>query len=263
MLRARLLTAALALPPLIWLLCCASPFLFSFLLLLCTILGLHEYFSLLRDRLSFAPFWGVAWGLAIAAALLFFPQISVGLIVIVGLFCSFFLTLPDSQPARGLMSVSDSLLGVIYVGFLTPHIALVRQGQDGIGWVFFVFLVAMLGDSAGYGVGRTWGKHKLIPHISPGKTIEGSLGSVLGNLSGALLTWLWFFPQRALGEFLLLGLVIGGIAQVGDLCESAIKRAFAAKDSGSLLPGHGGILDRLDSLLFPAAFIYYYGRIWG
>jgi phosphatidate cytidylyltransferase len=247
------------------LLCCAPPWLFSAVLLLCTALGLYEYFALIQTRLSFSPLWGVGWGMAVAGALLWNNPFGVGAVVAAGLFGVFFLALREGQPAQGLMSVSDSLLGVVYVGFLVPHIALVRHssGVDGIGWVFFVFLVPMLGDTAGYVVGRLWGKHKLIPHISPGKTIEGSIGSVVGNLIGAWIARLWFLPHRSVGELVCLGLIAGVLAQVGDLCESAIKRAFGAKDSGRLLPGHGGILDRLDSLLFPAAFIYYYGKIWG
>jgi len=262
-LRARLLTVAIALPPLIWLICFAPPWLFSGAVLLCTGLGLYEYFSLLPARLSFSPFFGLIWGMTVAFVVLFLPVTAVGAALAAGLFCAFLLSLRDPLPIQGVMSVSDSLLGVLYVGFLTPHLALVRATSDGIGWVFFVFLVAMLGDTAGYMVGRTWGEHKLIPHISPGKTIEGSVGSLVGNLTGAGIAWNWFFSQRSLMELLVLGLVAGGFAQVGDLCESAIKRAFGAKDSGRLLPGHGGILDRLDSLLFPAAFIYYYGKICG
>lgn len=263
MLRTRLLTAAIALPPLIWLLCCASSALFSIALLVCTALGLYEYFLLIEDRLAFSPFWGIGWGTAVAGSILFCPFSLVGSALLSGFFLVFLLSLFDAQPGRGLMSVSDALLGVIYIGFLLPHVALLRQGPDGVGWTFFVFLVAMLGDTAGYGIGKQWGKHKLIPHISPGKTMEGSVGSVIGNLCGAGVAWVWFLPQRMLAEVLLLGLVAGILAQVGDLCESAIKRAFGAKDSGQILPGHGGILDRLDSLLFPAAFIYYYGKIWG
>jgi len=261
-LRARLVTAAVSLPLLIWLLCCASSRLFSIVLFLCAALGLHEYFLLIHTRLSFSPLWGIAWGMMVAGGVLFFSPYVVGPVIVSGLLLVFLLSLRDPQPAQGLVSVSESLLGVIYVGFLVPHIALLRQSVEGVGWVFFVFLVAMLGDTAGYGVGRKWGSHKLIPHISPGKTIEGSVGSVVGNLCGAVMAWAWFFPQRALLELLLLGLVAGVFAQVGDLCESALKRAFGAKDSGQLLPGHGGILDRLDSLLFPAAFIYYYGQMW-
>jgi len=226
-------------------------------------LGLSEYFLLVQTRLSFPPFWGIAWGIGIAGSVLFFPFSVVGAVIVSGLLFIFLLALRDPEPVRGLTSVCDSLLGVIYVGFLVPHLALLRQGPNGVGWVFFVFLVAMLGDTAGYGVGRQWGRHKLIPHISPGKTIEGSVGSIVGNLGGAVIVWTWFLPQRTLSELLVLGFVAGVLAQAGDLCESAIKRAFGAKDSGRLLPGHGGILDRLDSLLFPAAFIYYYERIWG
>lgn len=231
------------------------------MILVCTGLGLQEYFALLGAQLSFSPVWGMAWGMAIAVALLLFDASVVSAVIVGGLFLVFFLALAEKSPQRGIQSVGETLLGVLYVGFLVPHLALLRQMPDGIGWVFFVFLVAMVGDTAGYAVGRNWGKRKLIPHISPGKTVEGSLGSVVGNLGGAAGAWLWFFPQRSLLELVCLGLGAGLLAQAGDLCESAIKRAFGAKDSGHLLPGHGGLLDRLDSLLFPAAFIYYYEQL--
>ncbi len=262
-LRARLLTAAVALPPLVWLICGAPLWLFSGAVLLCTALGLYEYFSFLSPRPFFSLFFGLIWGMAVASTLLFGAVIAVGAVFVAGLFCAFLLSLRDPLPIQGVRNVSDSLLGVTYVGFLTPHLALVRANADGVGWTLFIFVVAMLGDTAGYVAGRTWGNHKLIPHISPGKTIEGSVGSFVGNVAGAGLVWYWFFSQRSLIELLLLGVVAGGFAQIGDLYESAIKRAFGAKDSGHFLPGHGGILDRLDSLLFPAVFIYYYGKTWG
>jgi phosphatidate cytidylyltransferase len=247
----------------VWLICAAPLWLFSTVVLLCTVLGLHEYFSLPHAAPDASFYFGVTWGLAVAGALVFLPSPAVGAVLVAGLFCAFFLSLRDPQPSQGVRSVSEALLGVVYVGLLTPHLALIRTAPDGVGWTLFVFVVAMLGDTAGYAAGRTWGRHKLIPHISPGKTVEGSVGSFVGNLFGAGVMWYWFFPYRSLGELLFLGIVAGGLAQVGDLCESAIKRAFGAKDSGHLLPGHGGILDRLDSLLFPAAFIYYYGKAWG
>ena len=263
MLRARLLTAAVALPPLILLVCCAPVRLFSTVLLVCTGLGLYEYFSLARAHNPLSPVFGLGWGMTVAVSMLWSNPALIGAALTAGLFLAFSVALRDSQPTRALSGVSDSLLGVVYVGFLLPHLIWVRSGPDGAAWVFFVLLVAMLGDTAGYAVGRLWGTHKLIPHISPGKTLEGSGGSVLGNLCGAGLAWMWLLPQRSLVEMLCLGLVAGFLAQVGDLCESAIKRAFGAKDSGGLFPGHGGMLDRVDSLLFPTAFIYYYVAIRG
>lgn len=262
MLRARLLTAVVALPLLIVLVCCAPLWLFSTVMLAFTGLGLYEYFSLSRPYNSLPLAFGVAWGAAVAVSMLWSHAMLVGAILSAGLFLAFCLALRDPQPARALSGVSYSLLGVVYVAFLLPHFIWVRGGPEGTAWVFFVMLVAMLGDTAGYAVGRIWGKHKLIPHISPGKTIEGSGGSVLGNLCAAILSWIWILPQHSLAELLLLGIGTGFMAQAGDLCESAIKRAFGAKDSGFLFPGHGGILDRVDSLLFPAAFIYYYVTIW-
>lgn len=263
MLRARLLTAAVALPPLILLVCCAPLWLFSTVLLVCTGLGLHEYFSLARHHSSLPPLFGPGWGAAVATSMLWVNPALVWAVLIAGLFLAFFLALRNSQPAQALSGISISLLGVIYVGFLLPHFIWVRTNADGAAWVFFVMLVAMLGDTAGYAVGRMWGRHKLIPHVSSGKTIEGTGGSVGGNLCAAGIAWMWLFPQRPLLELLLLGLGTGFLAQVGDLCESVIKRAFGAKDSGGLFPGHGGMLDRVDSLLFPAAFIYYYVTLWG
>jgi phosphatidate cytidylyltransferase len=188
---------------------------------------------------------------------------AVGAVLSAGLFLAFVLALQDTQPARAFSGVSNTLFGVVYVGFLLPHLIWIRRGPDGVAWVFFVLLVAMVGDTMGYGIGRVWGKHKLIPHVSPGKTIEGSVGSVAGNLGAASVAWVWLLPHRSFGELLVLGLVTGFLAQVGDLCESAIKRALGTKDSGGFFPGHGGMLDRVDSLLFPAAFIYYYVTIWG
>lgn len=262
MLRARLLTAVVVLPLLIVLICCAPPWLFAAAFLGFTGLGLYEYFALTRPFLTLPPTVGILWGVAVALAMLSPAPMLVAGVLIAGLFVVFTLSLRDFQPDHSIIGLSLSLLGVIYVGFLLPHLIWIRQGPDGIAWVFFIFLVVMIGDSAAYAVGRLWGQHKLIPHISPGKTVEGSMGAVVGNLCTAIGSWIWLFPERSLLEVTCLALGIGGLAQIGDLCESALKRAFGAKDSGRLFPGHGGVLDRVDSLLFPAAFIYYYVTLW-
>jgi phosphatidate cytidylyltransferase len=257
-LRDRLLTAAVGVPLLVALVCWAPPWLFATAILALTALGLWEYFSLVRPLLSLPPAVGLGWGVAVAVTMSAFALSLSVVVLLIGLFAVFTVTLRNHQPERGLVDVSVSLLGVVYVGFLLPHVMWLREVPNGWGWVFFLLLVVMLGDSAAYGVGRIWGSRKLIPHISPGKTVEGSLGAYLGNVVAATSAWLWLLPDRTLGELLLLALGLGSVAQVGDLCESALKRACGAKDSGHIFPGHGGVLDRIDSLLFPSAVLYYY-----
>jgi phosphatidate cytidylyltransferase len=223
-----------------------------------TVVGLWEYFSLVRPLLSLPPALGIGWGVAVAVTMATFSLSLSVIVLLTGLFVAFTVTLRNHQPERSLVDVSVSLLGVVYVGFLLPHLMWLREVPSGWAWVFFLLLVVMLGDSAAYGVGRMWGSRKLIPHISPGKTVEGSLGAYLGNLGAAVGAWFWLLPDRSFGELLLLALGLGSVAQVGDLCESALKRACGAKDSGHIFPGHGGVLDRVDSLLFPLAVLYYY-----
>ena len=258
MLRARLLTAAVALPLLIVLICCAPQWLLSVVIVAFAIIGLSEYFSLVRPFLSSPSTIGLGWGVAVAVSMIA-SSLTLSIAVLVsGFFAAFTLALRNQHPERGIVDLSVSLLGVVYVGFLLPHVLWLREVPHGRAWVFFLFLVVMLGDSTAYGVGRKWGKRKLIPHISPGKTVEGSVGAMLGHVIAAIGSWLWLLPDRSFGELCLVALVVGTVAQVGDLCESAVKRACGAKDSGQIFPGHGGVLDRVDSLLFPSAMLYYY-----
>ena len=268
MLRDRLLTAAVAIPLLILLICCAPVWGFSGAIFLLTCVGLYEFFRLSQNYSPLPLGVGLGWGGALAAAMLLASDglgvraACAGAVLVGGFFVAFGFSLRDRQPERGVFGLALTLFGVVYVGFLLPHLVWVRQAADGRSWVFFILLVAMMGDSGGYAFGRAWGTHKLIPHISPGKTVEGSAGAVLGNLCAAVIGWIWLLPDRAWGELVILSLILGCLAQIGDLCESAVKRAFGAKDSGRLFPGHGGVLDRADSLLFPAAFVYYYVTLW-
>lgn len=268
MLRDRLLTAAVAIPLLIFLIGYAPAWAFAGVIFLLTCTGLYEFLSLSQSQSSLPLGVGLGWGGALAASMLFAsdsPDVRttcMGAVLAGGFFVTFGLSLGNRQPERAMFGLALTLFGVIYVGFLLPHLVWVQQVVDGRSWVFFILLVAMMGDSGGYAFGRAWGTHKLIPHISPGKTVEGSAGAVVGNLCAAVLSWMWLLPQRTWIELMILSLILGFLAQIGDLCESAVKRAFGAKDSGRLFPGHGGVLDRADSLLFPAAFVYYYVRLW-
>lgn len=227
-----------------------------------TYLGLWEYFSLVRPLLSLPSIVGLGWGIAVATAMATYSLTISVAVIVAGLFAVFMIALRNQQPERGIVDVSLLLLGVLYVGFLLPHILWLRALPQGHTWVFFLLLIVMIGDSAAYGAGRMWGTHKLIPHISPGKTIEGSIGASIGHILVAIGSWQWLLPERTFVELFLLALALGSVAQVGDLCESALKRACGAKDSGHIFPGHGGVLDRVDSLLFPAAMLYYYITLW-
>ena len=262
MLRTRLLTAAGALPLLIFLIGYAPEWSFSGTVLVLTGIGLWEYFSLTRAQCTLSPVIGKLWGMLVAFSMVSGDMRLIGTALSLGFMLIFILSLRDRYPARGIQTTSLFMLGVVYIGFLFPHVLWIHRGPEGAEWVFFILLVAMLGDTGGYVVGRAWGKRKLLPHISPGKTIEGGVGSICGNGVAALIAWQYLLPNRSASELVVLALLMGLLAQLGDLCESALKRACGAKDSGRFFPGHGGVLDRIDSLLFPIAFIYYYNTLW-
>lgn len=149
------------------------------------------------------------------------------------------------------------VVGFLYVPCLLGHLVLVRQWNNGVGWLFFLFLVVFSGDTAAYYFGRRFGRHKLCPNISPGKTVEGSLGGFLGSVCGGVLFELFWPLDCSLPIIAGLAAAVGGGGQLGDLFESLLKRSADRKDSGSILPGHGGVLDRIDGLLFAAPLLYY------
>jgi phosphatidate cytidylyltransferase len=120
------------------------------------------------------------------------------------------------------------------------------------------FFLAWSCDTAAYGVGRAFGRRKLAPTLSPKKSVEGAMGGLAASIAAGLIARLWFAPYLTLLDALLLGALVGFFAQVGDLVESLLKRDAATKDSSGLIPGHGGALDRFDSLLFAAPIVYYY-----
>jgi phosphatidate cytidylyltransferase len=150
------------------------------------------------------------------------------------------------------------VLGFVYVPFLLAHCGLLFGLDHGRRWIFLVLLVVMCRDSLAYFVGTALGSHKLYPAVSPKKSVEGAIGGLAGGLLAAYLARQFFCPFLTALDCVLLGLLLGILGQIGDLFESLLKRSFGVKDSGTLIPGHGGILDRLDSLLFAFPAAYYY-----
>jgi phosphatidate cytidylyltransferase len=174
-------------------------------------------------------------------------------------------TLRGAPFEKLLASTGATLLGVLYIVFLGGHLVALRTGflqPLSADLLSFFFLIIMGADTGAYYVGKTFGKHKLAPKISPGKTWEGVAGGIVASLLMATLAHFWFFRELPLKLALPLAGVMTIIGILGDLTESAFKRGSGAKDAAKILPGHGGILDRLDSLLFNAPLIYYFGRLY-
>ena len=261
-LKTRLLTAVVAIPAL-WLIVCYLPsYLFAGFILSVAAVALFEYFEMAIPDHAEERGIGVGWGILVAAAVVSgqpqFLGAGLALAVVLGLILPLVRT---TDPLGATQRLGLSLLGVLYFGFLTPHIVLLRSGDDGWRWVLFTVFTAMGSDSGGYFAGRAFGRHPLAPAVSPSKTIEGGIGAIAGAVVIAVLAKFIIIPQLGLREAMVLGAIVSVLAQLGDLCESALKRAFGAKDSGWIIPGHGGILDRLDSLLFPIVFAYYYAAL--
>jgi phosphatidate cytidylyltransferase len=154
------------------------------------------------------------------------------------------------------------LSGVCYVGVLMGHALLVFDLPHGRGLLLFLLAVTWAGETAAYLVGSALGRHKLAPRISPGKTIEGGMAQLL--VSGAAAWALGgLLPGWSGAQVVMAGLMLGSVGQVGDLAESAIKRSVGAKDAGGAIPGHGGLLDRIDGLLFNTPALFYYAGVLG
>lgn len=230
------------------------------LVLTATALGLREFYRLtLRDSGSGEQTVGIALGLCFPIVAHFSRGGELVALLVVVLFVLFLLFL--ARP-KGLTTVTSNmptlLFGILYVPFLLSHAILLRKEPLGIQWVFFLLMTVWAGDTSAYFVGTVIGKHKLYPVISPKKTVEGLLGGLAGSLIVAALLRGLLIRSLPWCHTIILASAILILGQTGDLGESMIKRAVNAKDSSGLIPGHGGVLDRLDSFLFAAPFVYYY-----
>ncbi len=155
-----------------------------------------------------------------------------------------------------LERAARQIQGVCYIPLSLALLVLLRSAADGAGWIFLLCAVVFAGDTAALYAGTLWGRHRLSPVISPGKTVEGSLAGLAAGLAVAAVGKAFFLPEWGWAALTLFALAVGVAGQVGDLFESALKRASDLKDSGGLLPGHGGVLDRIDALLFAAPVAY-------
>jgi phosphatidate cytidylyltransferase len=169
--------------------------------------------------------------------------------------------------SKMLTGAGVTLLGVLYIGFLGGFLVAMRIGFENAPnlstyLLGYFFLVIFMSDIGAYFAGRAFGKHKLAPTISPGKTVEGLIGGLVAAAAGAAIATATFFHELPFQFSVPLAVVLAAVGVLGDLAESAMKRGSKTKDAASILPGHGGFLDRLDSLLFGAPILYYFARFY-
>ncbi len=165
----------------------------------------------------------------------------------------------SSRPVDGAIEdIASTLLGIFYVALLFAFQVGVRTSTDGKQWLVFLYFVIWASDIGAYAVGIPFGRHRVYEKVSPKKSIEGLAGALAASAGMAALCRMWFMPPVGTGEAVALGLALAVVGTVGDLAESLLKRAAGVKDSGGIIPGHGGILDRMDSMLFAAPVLYFY-----
>lgn len=262
----RLLTAAVAVPAILALLYLAPSWAFYLLALPAALVGCAELFAMTHpgDRVSQAA--GVLLAAAASAAVYFFTGdakmlLTVLVVVpVVGPFVTL-ARLGDIQTAA--LRACALSFGPLFVA--VPITLLAVMGRDlhgeGPGYILLTLMLAWFGDTGGYFAGRFLGKHKLYEAVSPKKTLEGAFGGLGGSLIGALCASFFYLRSLPLAHAVPLALVAGAAGQAGDLAESLLKRSTGVKDSGQLIPGHGGILDRVDALLLATSVVYLY-TLW-
>lgn len=218
------------------------------------LIALYEFYEMAEKKGIFInKFLGLVFGAMLPFSFYFQGE---SVIILVTILCLFIFNFHRKLKTNSLMSTAVTVFGIFYISFLFSFLAKVKHLEHGTEWVAYILLVTKLGDAGAYFVGTRFGKHPLIPHISPNKTVEGSAANFLTCVGVSLLSRL-YIPDVSWIHFLILGIILGVLSQLGDLAESLIKRDAGVKDSGKI-PGLGGILDMLDSLLFTVPFTHYY-----
>jgi phosphatidate cytidylyltransferase len=256
----RVLTAAVALPVVVLLVLWKERLGFGALVIGLAAGGLWEYVHMLLGELRrWQRLAIVATGTALAAALYARPDLAYAF-CLGALVAGAVTVLLGPGPIPGAAGrLGAACFGIFYLGALSAPLALLhRQLPDGPLWVFVVFAATFANDTSAYFAGRAFGRHKLYPAVSPGKTVEGAVGGLCGTVAALFAARALFFPALSVADCLLVALPAAVLGPLGDLVESLIKRSAGVKDSGRLFPGHGGVLDRIDSVLFVSAWVYVY-----
>ena len=256
----RELTAAIGTPIIVWIIGWAQPYVYDGAIALVCALALYEFLDLGRKKGYPIPVPLCIAVMAFILAAFVLEPISVemgvflSLLIIPGFYVFAGGDLEQALPASAI-----SVLATLYVGMLGGSLIRIRNDfPEGAKLIFFLVLVVWLGDAGAYYFGRKFGRHKLSPRISPKKTVEGGIGGILASVITALVLHYTVFPTFPLFHTVIAAILLSVTGIIGDLAESMWKRSAGVKDSGTLLPGHGGFFDRLDSILFTAPILYAY-----
>jgi len=226
--------------------------------------GLYEFFKLIeRKGIYIYKYFGSTIGIIIPLSIFFKFELTKNwefLFIVVALLSLFLLQFTRRQNSQAVLGISTTIFGILYISWLFSFIIKIRLLPYGVGLVAALILITKSADIGAYLVGSRWGKRSLIARISPSKTVEGTIGGLLFGILAAMASKI-FLPDLFIFTYLrliLIGAFFGLLGQLGDLSASLIKRDCQAKDSGNILPGMGGVLDLIDSLLFTAPAFYFY-----
>jgi phosphatidate cytidylyltransferase len=261
----RLLTAAVVVPLLLALLYLGPAWAFFVLVAIASAICALEVFRMTHPGDLVSQVLGVLTTLGVANALYFAggdARVLATLLIGVPLLGMIIALFRFADIASAGLRVMGGAAAPLYVGVPLAMLALMRRDfPDGAGYVLLTLMFGWFADTGGYFFGRFLGKTKLYERVSPKKTREGFVGALIGALVGGLVAHLWYLPRLSLVSAVVLGLVAGALGQFGDLVESLLKRSTGVKDSGNIVPGHGGLMDRVDALLVVAPLVYLYS-VW-
>jgi phosphatidate cytidylyltransferase len=246
-------------PPIVLLIALGPPEVLHLMVTLATFLGLREYYNLVFPNSNWTErMVGIGLGLILSIIISWGHTKEISPFCVIVLFILSFLFMATSKDLSSTISkMGMALFGILYIGFLLAYVSLIRNMANGRLWVLFLIATVWAGDIFALLSGSLFGQHKLYPKISPNKTFEGLGGAIVGSLIVGLGFIMIFIPHLEKVPCALLAIGLGILGQFGDFTESMLKRGAQVKDSGTLIPGHGGMLDRLDSFLFSAPFLHY------
>lgn len=250
----RLIIAGVFVPLLYMYVMYLPPYYFLFLITFISTIGLAEFYAMYKVRV-FIKYTGIIWGAVLLFVFFMRKDLFIDTLLLSVLALTTIRLLIKKDPHASFADISPAVFGLLYIpGLLTFQLSLIKSGPA---WIVLLYAAVWGADSAAYYVGKSLGKRKLYVEMSPNKTVAGAVGSVIGGVIGAMLIKFTLLNHVTIIQTIILGSIVGFTTIFGDLVESMFKRDVGVKDSGNILPGHGGFLDKLDGVTFAGPAFYW------